>query len=300
MEKPPVKIFISYSREDKLYKKEFLKFLKPMSRENIIKVWSDTNIDPGEIWEEVLLRELETTDIVILLISASFLNSDFIDEVEVNNALKRHKEGTVSIIPVLIRPSYFEKTKLASFMALPTDAKPVSEQKSRDKAWMEVIEGVEKVVNKIYKNKPSSLPQSSFDKGKNNPSPQPLNQSNVIGDRNIIIQGLEQGNININVNHRPNTNSSTAPVENSVETIFEKASKLIRKDKIEQAIDLLLGYTQKNGLSSEHNSLILQSSRFNSLEKQHNNGLIGSNHYEISLNKIKHALLSIIEDLKEE
>lgn len=153
MEKQPVKIFISYSRKDRSYKEDLVEFLAPMRRQGIVEAWSDKDIVPGEVWEDELLEELAATDIIIFLVSPSFLNSDYIDRVEIQGAMERHKTKEVVLVPVVIRPCDFESSDLKSFMALPTDAKPVSNWNSNDSAWMDVVGGLKRVIERIRERK---------------------------------------------------------------------------------------------------------------------------------------------------
>jgi hypothetical protein len=53
------------------------KHLGVLKQENIIKIWWDRQILPGSNWNQEILRELEAADLILLLISANFLNSQF-------------------------------------------------------------------------------------------------------------------------------------------------------------------------------------------------------------------------------
>jgi len=140
----PIKVFVSYSRKDKEYKEELLEFLAPMRRNDVIQLWNDKDIVPGEQWEKELLKRLTTADIIIFLVSPSLLNSDYIDRVEIEGAMERHKNEELVIIPILIRPSYFEESKFKTFQGLPGDLKPVADWDSRDSAWLNVTQGLKR------------------------------------------------------------------------------------------------------------------------------------------------------------
>jgi len=112
----PVKVFVSYSRKDKEYKEELLEFLAPMRRNDIIQLWNDKDIVPGEQWEDELLERLTTADIVIFLVSPSLLNSDYILRVEIKGAMERHKKGELVIIPILVRNSDFAEGLFKGFL----------------------------------------------------------------------------------------------------------------------------------------------------------------------------------------
>ena len=52
MSNVPVKAFLSYAHEDESYKDELLKFLKPLTRNNVLSVWNDRAILVGDKWDD--------------------------------------------------------------------------------------------------------------------------------------------------------------------------------------------------------------------------------------------------------
>jgi hypothetical protein len=48
----PLKTFIIYAREDKDLRDEFLKHIKVLEDESLIRVWSDLEIPPGALWND--------------------------------------------------------------------------------------------------------------------------------------------------------------------------------------------------------------------------------------------------------
>jgi hypothetical protein len=50
-------IFICYSHQDKGWRDRLLKFLQPLNDEEQI-VWSDLDIQPGDIWDEKIKDSL--------------------------------------------------------------------------------------------------------------------------------------------------------------------------------------------------------------------------------------------------
>ena len=153
----PIKVFVSYARKDKEYKEELLEFLAPMRRNDVIQLWNDKDIVPGEQWEDELLERLTTADIVVFLVSPSLLNSDYIHRVEIKGAMERHKKGELVIIPILIRNSDFAESDFKTFQGLPSDLKPVSTWEDRDSAWLSVTRGLKRVIESIQKKKATSI-----------------------------------------------------------------------------------------------------------------------------------------------
>jgi hypothetical protein len=99
-------------------------------------------ITAGDEWRQAIDISLETADCVLLLITPDFLASDYCYSIEMERALKKHQEGRVRVIPVIVRPADWRHTRLGGLQALPKDGKPVVEWASRDRAWLSVMAGL--------------------------------------------------------------------------------------------------------------------------------------------------------------
>jgi molecular chaperone DnaK (HSP70) len=150
MEEKKIQIFISYAHVDEAYKKRLIASLSPLKRLGLIDIWNDREIIPGTLWEQDgIYRNLEQADIIILMISSDFINSDYCFDKEIRKARERQLLNEVSVIPVVIRPTHWKKLDIARLQALPRDGKPVSTWANEDEAWQNIVEGVEKVVYDI-------------------------------------------------------------------------------------------------------------------------------------------------------
>jgi formylglycine-generating enzyme required for sulfatase activity len=144
----PYNVFIVYAREDENYLKELRGHLRSMERAGILRVWCDREIVPGVIWEDAILRNMDTADIILLMVSAAYYDSTYIHEKELQYALERHRQGEANVIPIIVRPCNFKVDPIvSSLQVLPKDARPVTDWPNRDNAWLNVVEGIEKVVN---------------------------------------------------------------------------------------------------------------------------------------------------------
>lgn len=148
----PLKLFISYAREDKDFKDTLIKHLRPLERKGIIQSWHDGVIDAGEEWEEDLKKQLQTSDVLIFLVSPDFADSDYIDRVEIKGAVERYKNGGVAIVPIWIRPLAFPDDFLNKFQALPQDRKPISKWADKDEAWVDVVQRLKKLFDRLQNN----------------------------------------------------------------------------------------------------------------------------------------------------
>lgn len=107
------KIFISYSKYDDDYKKEFVKHLVTLKDENLIDPFNCDEIDLGEDSHEVIQKKLAECDYMIALVSVDFLNTKYIRDFEVDKAEELGKK----IIPIIIKPCDWETSKLGKHHA---------------------------------------------------------------------------------------------------------------------------------------------------------------------------------------
>jgi len=120
--------------------------LKPLQRSDKITLWDDTLIKPGDNWREVIRRALEETKVAILLISADFLASDFINSEELPALLAAAAMDGVVILPVVISASRFEKIEsLSRYQAVNPTSQPLDGMKKskREEVLVRVSDTVE-------------------------------------------------------------------------------------------------------------------------------------------------------------
>jgi hypothetical protein len=140
------KLFISYSHRDERYREQLVSHLAGLRRQGVIADWHDRKIVPGEQWRDAIDQELDDADCVLLLVSSDFLASDYCYSIEMQRTLGKHRQGRVLVIPVIVRPADWQHTPLGELEALPKDAKPVVEWARRDRAWLNVIEGIRRAL----------------------------------------------------------------------------------------------------------------------------------------------------------
>ena len=145
----PVRVFYAYSHEDSRLRNRLHEHLSELRRLEEIDDWYDRKISPGAEWAGVIHERLNSADIILLLISPSFLNSDYCYQVEMKRALERHAERTAKVIPVILRPVNWERSPIGSLLALPTDAKPVTKWSPRDDGYKDVAVGIQAVVEEL-------------------------------------------------------------------------------------------------------------------------------------------------------
>src|SRR5947208_4494157 len=100
-----IEVFISYSHKDQTFRAELEIHLSNLKRQNIITSWYDGNIAPGSEWEPEIMDHLTTAQIILLLISAEFIHSDFCYSIEMKQAIDMHTVGVARALPLLLLPS---------------------------------------------------------------------------------------------------------------------------------------------------------------------------------------------------
>jgi serine protease AprX len=138
-------LFCSYAHEDVKLREQFERSISHLMQERLIEVWHDGEIVPGKEWRAEIDRALAVADLIILLVSPDFMQSPFINEVELKRAIERHQTGKARVVPVILRP-VSTLGALAKLEALPRKAKPLTTWKNRDSAWVDVAQGLERVL----------------------------------------------------------------------------------------------------------------------------------------------------------
>lgn len=152
-----VKIFCCYAHEDEALLAKLKTQLWPLQRQGLIDVWQDRDINAGTEWEQAIKEQLNTAQIILLLVSPDFLASDYCYTNEMKQALERHERKETIVIPVILRPVYWQGV-LGSIQALPKDAEPVTTWSNIDQAFFNVVEGIRKTVEALTAKPSTPLP----------------------------------------------------------------------------------------------------------------------------------------------
>lgn len=135
----PLQIFIAYARKDSTYLDELRTHLNPLERSGKVNIWYDGKIEPGAVWEESIKKHLHAADVILLLVSADAINSDYFYEKEMTDALARHHAGEARVVPLIVRSCLWQATPLQDLQALPKDGRPVTSWPDRDDAYNDAV-----------------------------------------------------------------------------------------------------------------------------------------------------------------
>lgn len=142
-------IFISYSHKDEALRKELYTHLSNLRNQGIINDWFDGDIAPGTEWSPQILGHLNNAQIILLLISADFLASEFCYSIELRRAIERHKANQACVLPIILRPVDWEGAPFATLQILPTYGKPVTQWPSHDDAFTDVVQGIRRAIRDL-------------------------------------------------------------------------------------------------------------------------------------------------------
>jgi TIR domain-containing protein len=107
-----LKLFYCYAHADARLRKRLDDHLAILKREGIISEWHDGDISAGQEWEEEIHQHLQSAQIILLLISSSFLASDYCYDIEMQKALEKQDNGTAHVIPIILRECDWGRTPL--------------------------------------------------------------------------------------------------------------------------------------------------------------------------------------------
>jgi len=144
-----VEVFFSYSHQDEGLRNELEKHLSVLRRQGVIDIWTDHRIGPGEEICGEIDRHLESADIILLLVSPDFLNSDYCYDIEMKRAMERHERGEARVVPVILRPCDWQSAPFGGLKALPIDGKPVTKHQSLDDAFVEVAHAIRGIAQQL-------------------------------------------------------------------------------------------------------------------------------------------------------
>jgi hypothetical protein len=148
----PLRIFYSYSKQDQELLDRLLSHMRVLERVGLIEEWSNTAIQPGDDRNLTTEKYLRNADIILLLISANFINTDFCYEVELSLALQEHQRGKALVIPIFLRPCSWQDTPIAQLQGLPRNNQSITSHpywSDQDEAFYEIVQELKLLIRKL-------------------------------------------------------------------------------------------------------------------------------------------------------
>ncbi len=134
----PARVFWSYAHADEKYRVKLGKQFATMRQLNEIVDWHDRMILAGSPWDDVIRAELDSADVILLLLSPDFIASAYCWGVEVKRAMERHHDGSARVVPVFVRPCDVDGLPFAKLQGVPRDAKAIVNWRPQDNGYHDV------------------------------------------------------------------------------------------------------------------------------------------------------------------
>ena len=123
--------------------------LMPLVRKDLIKIWADTQIEPGVEWREEMKNALASAKVGVLVVSPNFLASDFIAKHELPPLLEAVKQEGVIILWIAVSASMFHETEIAIYQCVNDPSRPLDSLKSAqlNKELVQICEKIKRATN---------------------------------------------------------------------------------------------------------------------------------------------------------
>ena len=144
-------VFISYSHEDETLRNQLEQQLSILKRQQIIDIWHDRRITAGAEIDHAISENLESAEIILLLVSPAFIASNYCYDREMQRAMERHEAREAVVIPVILRACDWHGAPFGKLLATPTDGKPVTQWPDRDTALLEVTKAIRAAAEKLQR-----------------------------------------------------------------------------------------------------------------------------------------------------
>jgi hypothetical protein len=142
-------VFFSYSHKDEDLRNELEVHLSGLKRQGVISTWHDRRITAGTELGVAIDESLNTADVILLLVSPDFINSDYCYEKEMDRAMERQKRGEARVIPVILRPCDWQGLPFGRLLATPADGKPVTRWPDQDEAFLDVVKAIKAALKEL-------------------------------------------------------------------------------------------------------------------------------------------------------
>ncbi|MEZ2873938.1 toll/interleukin-1 receptor domain-containing protein [Pseudomonas lundensis] len=143
------KVFFSYSHDDEALRDQLEKHLSSLKHEGLIESWHDRRLIAGEMVDAAIDLQIDEADVVLLLVSASFLSSHYCYSVEMKRAMERHFQGKCRLVAVILRACDWSQSPIGKLLAVPQDGKPITSWTNLDEAYTDVVRQVRSLLKEI-------------------------------------------------------------------------------------------------------------------------------------------------------
>ncbi|AFY35566.1 toll/interleukin-1 receptor domain-containing protein [Calothrix sp. PCC 7507] len=144
-----IDVFFSYAHEDEKLRDKLEQHLSSLKRERVITGWHDRKIGAGKEWQNEIDKHLNTSQIILLLISENFMASDYCWDVEVKRAMELHELQEARVIPIILDFVDWKNAPFGRLQHLPKGNRPVKKWGNRNDAFYNVAQGIRIVAKEL-------------------------------------------------------------------------------------------------------------------------------------------------------
>jgi class 3 adenylate cyclase len=133
-------VFVSYSHADRPVLDELHTHLRPFLKREDFELWDDTRIAAGDLWRSQIDTALGRAGAAVLLVSPTFLSSEFIDRHELPPLFEAARKRGLRIFWIPISASAYDETEITGFQALHDPRTPLDQLSpaERNAAWVKI------------------------------------------------------------------------------------------------------------------------------------------------------------------
>ncbi len=143
------RVFFSYSHDDEQHRNQLDKHLALLRHQGLIETWHDRSIPAGGELDDHIDQEINRADIILLLVSASFIASAYCYSREMARAMERHEVGEARVVPIIVRDCDWHSATFGKLKAVPTDGKPIVSWTNFDAAYTDVAKEIRRLVEPV-------------------------------------------------------------------------------------------------------------------------------------------------------
>jgi hypothetical protein len=179
-----VRVFVSYAREDKRwldpeYRFNLVPFLVDSLRRQNVEFWIDRKLVIADEYRQLIETEIDRADIALLIVSQYFVNSSFIEAVEMPRIEERARRGEMLVAPVLVEPCAWQEYPLLADRQMVPASNPLIDYTDNESRWakvrFEILEGLKTQVKRIREApKPAAQKAQTSVRAEVQPVPPPI------------------------------------------------------------------------------------------------------------------------------
>ncbi len=166
-------VFFSYSHQDEELRNRLETHLALLKRQGLVEAWHDRRILAGSEIDQEISSSIEAADVILLLVSADFIASEYCYSREVHRAMERHESGSAVVVPVILKACDWHGAPFGKLLATPKDGRAVTSWPNHDEAFADIATHIRRLVENLQSPRRGSPARSK----PANPSLRPIASS---------------------------------------------------------------------------------------------------------------------------